>query len=83
MDRLHDYEMQIDQLVKLQRLWYGFVSRLRHAQDSIDAPFRDSDVQKLNDTKVHLAAADSKYRKMELRLEAYEATQLEMEQAAA
>ena len=56
---------------------------MRHAQDSIDTLFRESDVQKLNDTKVHLAAADSKYRKMELRLEAYEATQLEMEQAAA
>ncbi len=27
VDRLHDYEMQIEQLMKLQRLWYVLLSR--------------------------------------------------------
>ncbi|CCM02390.1 uncharacterized protein FIBRA_04488 [Fibroporia radiculosa] len=62
IDRLHDYEKQIEQLVKLQRLW-------------------ELDVQKLNDQAEYLQVFTSKYRKMELRLESYEQTQSEMEQA--
>ncbi|TBU50853.1 hypothetical protein BD309DRAFT_1025514 [Dichomitus squalens] len=64
VDRLHDYETQIDQLIKLQRLW-------------------ESDVQKLNDSKEYLIAFASKYRKMELRLEAYEKTLGQMDASAA
>ncbi|KAI0934089.1 hypothetical protein AcV5_006053 [Taiwanofungus camphoratus] len=61
VDRLHDYEQQIDQLIKLQRLW-------------------ELDVQKLNEQAEYLQVFTSKYRKMELRLETYEKTQVEMEQ---
>ncbi|KAI0374969.1 hypothetical protein BV20DRAFT_1033007 [Pilatotrama ljubarskyi] len=64
VDRLHDYEKQIDQLIKLQRLW-------------------ESDVHKINDSKEYIAAFASKYRKMELRLDGLESTEMEMEQNAA
>ncbi|KAI0670310.1 hypothetical protein C8Q78DRAFT_1191212 [Trametes maxima] len=64
VERLYDYETQIDQLMKLQRLW-------------------ESDVHKINESKEYLAAFTSKYRKMELRLEASEHTQLKMDEAAA
>ncbi|KAI0748197.1 hypothetical protein C8Q80DRAFT_1219448 [Daedaleopsis nitida] len=64
VDRLHDYEIQIEQLMKLQRLW-------------------ESDVQKLNDSKEYLAAFASKYKKMELSVEAHEKALLEMEEGAA
>ncbi|KAI0831375.1 hypothetical protein BC628DRAFT_1311767 [Trametes gibbosa] len=63
VDRLHDYETQISQLIKLQRLW-------------------EADVHKINDSKEYLAAFVSKYRKMELRLDAYENSQVETEQSA-
>ncbi|KAI0725152.1 hypothetical protein C8Q72DRAFT_786064 [Fomitopsis betulina] len=55
VDRLHDYEKQIDQLTMLQRLWY-------------------LDVQKLNNQTEYIAIHNSKYRKMELRLDTYEKT---------
>ncbi|KAI0721023.1 Hamartin protein-domain-containing protein [Cerioporus squamosus] len=64
VDRLYDYETQIDQLMRLQRLW-------------------ESDVHKLNDSKEYLAAFASKYKKMELRVDAYERTQMEMEENTA
>ncbi|KAI0780854.1 Hamartin protein-domain-containing protein [Trametes elegans] len=64
VDRLHDYETQIDQLIKLQRLW-------------------ESDVHKINDSKEYLAAFASKYRKMELRLDAVDNMQSDMEHNAA
>ncbi|KAH9946055.1 uncharacterized protein BXZ73DRAFT_86256 [Epithele typhae] len=64
VDRLHDYETQIDQLMRLQRLW-------------------ESDVQKLNNTKDHLEAFASRYRKMELRLEAHERVERDMQQHVA
>ncbi|KAH9856954.1 hypothetical protein C2E23DRAFT_806091 [Lenzites betulinus] len=63
VDRLHDYETQISQLIKLQRLW-------------------EADVHKINDSKEYLAAFASKYRKMELRLDAYENCQSETDQSA-
>ncbi|KAI0636896.1 hypothetical protein C8Q77DRAFT_1215790 [Trametes polyzona] len=64
VDRLHDYETQIEQLIKLQRLW-------------------EADVHKINDSKEYLAAFASKYRKMELRLDAFENAQIESERTAA
>ncbi|KAI0362191.1 hypothetical protein OH77DRAFT_1515479 [Trametes cingulata] len=64
VDRLYDYEKQIDQLIKLQRLW-------------------ESDVHKINDSKEYIAAFASKYRKMELRLDAFESNEMHMEQDAA
>ncbi|TFK92128.1 hypothetical protein K466DRAFT_481303 [Polyporus arcularius HHB13444] len=66
VDRLYDYETQIDQLMRLQRLWY-----------------EESDVHKLNDSKEYLAAFASKYKKMELRVDAHQRTQMEMEENAA
>ena len=43
---------------------------------------READVQKINDSKDHLAAFASKYRKMELRLEAHERTERELDEFA-
>ncbi|KAI0647121.1 hypothetical protein C8Q79DRAFT_1000140 [Trametes meyenii] len=63
VDRLYDYETQIDQLMKLQRLW-------------------ESDVHRINESKEYLAAFTSKYRKMELRLEASEHAQSMMDETA-
>ena len=44
---------------------------------------RESDVQKLNNNKEYLAVFDSEYKKMALRVDAYEKTQLELEENAA
>lgn len=44
---------------------------------------RESDVQKLNDSKEYLIAFASKYRKMELRVDAYQKTLDEKEADAA
>lgn len=82
VDRLHDYEIQIEQLMKLQRLWYVRLRFFRscHAHCML---YRESDVQKLNDSKEYLAAFASKYKKMELSVEAHEKALLDMEEAAA
>jgi len=61
VDRLHDYEKQIEQLITLQRLW-------------------ELDVQKLNDQTEYLQIFNSKYGKMELRLDTYEQTHLDLTQ---
>ncbi|KAH9926176.1 uncharacterized protein B0H18DRAFT_1006802 [Fomitopsis serialis] len=61
VDRLHDYEKQIEQLVTLQRLW-------------------ELDVQKLNDQTEYLQIFNSKYGKMELRLDTYEQTHADLTQ---
>ncbi len=45
--------------------------------------YRESDVHKLNDSKEYLAAFASKYKKMELRVDAHQRTQIEMEENAA
>ena len=50
---------------------------------SLTVTHRESDVQKLNDSKDHLAAFASKYRKMELRLESYEWLEREKDERAA
>ena len=44
---------------------------------------RESDVQKLNNNKEYLAVFDSEYKKMALRVDAYEKTQIELEENAA
>ena len=44
---------------------------------------RESDVQKLNNNKEYLAVFDSEYKKMALRVDAYEKTQMELEENAA
>lgn len=49
---------------------YQLTQRLGH---------RESDVQKLNESKDTLAAFASKYRKMELRLESHEKLQVELD----
>ncbi|CDO69547.1 hypothetical protein BN946_scf184785.g52 [Trametes cinnabarina] len=64
VDRLSDYEMQIDQLIKLQRLW-------------------ETDVHKINDTNEYLAMFTSKYKKMELLLQASQQAQADMGENAA
>ncbi|TCD68893.1 hypothetical protein EIP91_009443 [Steccherinum ochraceum] len=63
VDRLHDYERQIEQLIKMQRLW-------------------ENDTRRLNDQDEYLKVFTSQYRKMEVRLEAYEHAQDEMEDEA-
>lgn len=82
VDRLYDYETQINQLIKLQRLWYvvevGVCKRIRS-----NGTRREADVHKINDSKEYLAAFASKYRKMEFRLDAFENAQVETEQNAA
>ena len=44
---------------------------------------RESDVQKPNNNKEYLAVFDSEYKKMALRVDAYEKTQMELEENAA
>ncbi|TFY63751.1 hypothetical protein EVJ58_g3060 [Rhodofomes roseus] len=61
VERLHDYEKQIAQLITLQRLW-------------------ELDIQKLNDQTEYLQIANSKYRKMQLRLDTYERTHADLTQ---
>ncbi|KZT67760.1 hypothetical protein DAEQUDRAFT_728762 [Daedalea quercina L-15889] len=59
VERLHDYERQIDQMITLQRLW-------------------ELDVRKLNDQTEYLQILNSRYRKMELRLDTYEKTHTDL-----
>ena len=49
----------------------------------ISSRSRESDVQKLNNNKEYLAIFDSEYKKMALRVDAYEKTQMELEENAA
>ena len=80
IDRLRDYERQIEQHVKMQRLWYvGLQSRCRMI---LRCYVRDSDFQKFNDRGEEIQSVKSQYRKMEMRLESYEKTQEQMDEQA-
>lgn len=83
VDRLYDYETQIDQLMRLQRLWYVHTNHKCVVFCDCSLHYRESDVQKLNDSKEYLAAFASKYKKMELKVDAYEKTHMDMEKNAA
>ncbi|KAF8638866.1 hypothetical protein AX17_001922 [Amanita inopinata Kibby_2008] len=60
VDRLRDYERQIDQYIKMQRLW-------------------DEDFARFNERGEQMSMMQSHFKQMQLRLESYEKTQVEMD----
>ncbi|KAK2460619.1 hypothetical protein APHAL10511_007089 [Amanita phalloides] len=60
IDRLHDYEGQLDQHMQMQRLW-------------------DEDFARFNERGEQMTIMQSHFKLMELRLESYEKTQVEMD----
>ncbi|KAJ7632495.1 hypothetical protein FB45DRAFT_912598 [Roridomyces roridus] len=63
IDRLQDYEKQIEQHVNMQRLW-------------------DADFAKFTQRGEEMERMKAEYREMELRLQSFEGTQMQMDQDA-
>lgn len=78
IERLYDYELQIEQLVKMQRLWW---ETLFSGMKFIWTPDRrETDVQQLNEQNEYLKIFSSQYRKMELQVETYKSIVDRMEE---
>jgi len=77
IDRLQDYERQIEQHLKVQRLWYDPTTR---SWFEFITPCRDEDFAKFNDRENDFKLMKSQYKQMEMRLESMEKTQEELEQ---
>lgn len=77
IDRLHDYERQLDQHFKMQQLWFV---RYRVLRESILKCYaRDEDFARFNERGEQITIMQSHFKQMELRLESYEKTQAEMD----
>ncbi|KII88629.1 hypothetical protein PLICRDRAFT_111127 [Plicaturopsis crispa FD-325 SS-3] len=63
IDRLRDYEKQIEQDLKMQKLW-------------------DDDFRKFNERGEQIELMSSEYRKMQMRLESFEKTQVVLDEQA-
>ena len=78
IDRLQDYERQIEQHVKVQKLWYVnlflFVVQLGSRQ------LRDEDFAKFNNRENDIKLMQSQHKQMEMRLESMEKTQEGLEE---
>jgi len=70
VDRLRDYERQIEQLVQMQKLWWVARSLEYAAADS--CYFREMDTRKLNEQTQLLTQMQSEYQGMKLLLKSYE-----------
>lgn len=80
IERLHDYERQIEHLIKMQRLWFVVYPTSWRYRSLIT--FRETDVHTLNEQTEYIKVFTSNYKKMELRLESYEKTQIKMDEEA-
>ncbi|KAJ3738850.1 hypothetical protein DFH05DRAFT_1408227 [Lentinula detonsa] len=79
IDRLHDYEAQIGQSRKMQRLWQ--VSS--HAVKTIVLMTnRDADFDKFKRRGEDIESMKSQWKQMEMRLQSLEQTQMQMEEEA-
>ena len=78
VDRLRDYERQIDQHIKIQRLWCVEFSFILEVDLMF---FRDEDFAKFNRRGEEIAMMRNRYQEMKLQLESYEKTQVEMDAA--
>jgi flagellar biosynthesis chaperone FliJ len=80
IDRLQDYERQIEQHLKVQRLWYD-ISLVLCLNEFITA-CRDEDFAKFNERENDIKLIQSQYKQMEMRLESTEKNQEELEENA-
>jgi hypothetical protein len=81
IDRLKDYERQIDQHIKMQRLWYC-PSECVPCVLLIHYTTRDDDFRKFNDRADQIQVMKSQNKQMEMHLESYEKSQAQLEENA-
>jgi hypothetical protein len=78
IDRQKDYERQIEQHIKMQRLWCVLYSILRASRDTGS---RDEDFRKFNARAEQMELMKNQYKQMELRVQCYQQTIAELEEA--
>lgn len=82
IDRLRDYEKRIEQHMKMQRVWYAYLYSWFPFLFVLRYTYRDEDFRKFNERADQMEIMRSEYKKMEMRLESYEKTQVELEEDA-
>jgi hypothetical protein len=70
VDRLRDYEKQIEQLVQMQKLWWVALSPWPPTVGS--GFYRETDTHKLNEQTQLLNKLQNDYQAMKLLLQSYE-----------
>ena len=80
IDRLRDYERQIEEHVKNQKLWYVLIDQLVTIWDLVR--FRDEDFRRFNNREDEVKLMQSQYKQMQMRLESMQGMQAEMEDNA-
>lgn len=80
IDRLRDYERQIEQHIKIQKLWYG-VDPPDLFYFIFNPQSRGQDYAKFNARGDELMAMQNEIQQLKIRLESYEKTQAEIEES--
>lgn len=81
IDRLHDYERQIEQHLKVQRLWQVLI-HFYFLNTVLICICRDADFAKFNERGDQMELMRAQYMQMELRLQSYQGSQTELDENA-
>jgi hypothetical protein len=80
IDRLHDYESQIQQFLAVRKTWYFF--NPFHAHLILSNRFRDEDFARFNQREDDIKIMQSQFKQMQLKLSSAEEAHLELEDQA-